>query len=242
MASGENYGQSVTMSKEDLSDFKARNGLDKPASSSQAVNEAQPSAKSSLPGDAAKEVGKTMARDYAESNFFTDGRESTGRVGAIVIGETTALSEITDAEKTWDAIVAKSQSQGIPVKFSKEWYLANAAGSAVIKPNPSIWKSGVGVVTAVSKVMKDRTAFAAGKSAFAATGDLVVAEAFERKGTWITKVLCRKNSADFESCSGKYARGMFQSIDGKEIGPDHRLIKDGQQIDPVTFEKIASAK
>lgn len=239
MASGEHYEQSVKVSKEDLADFKARNGLDRPAPSPEARPQ---SSKSTLPGDAAKEAGKTIAREVVESDFFTDGRESAGRVGAIVIGETTALTEITDGQKTWDFIVAKSKTNGIPLKMSKEWFLANAAGSTVIRPNPSIWKSGFGVVTSVSKLIKDRATFAAGKSAFAATGDLVAAEAFENKGTWMTKVLCKKSSDDFDACAGKYAKGMFQSVDGKEIGPDHRLIKDGQQIDPVTFEKVAIAK
>lgn len=235
-------GKRVEISKQDLDDFNARNGFDKAALAQPVELERAIATKPDLATQAAKEAGKYLAESAVDS-VFTDGRAAAGRVKTVAIGYTRTIVEgsLADINTAYDNVVKARAKAGTPVIMTREWYLANAAAATTVRIVDSIWTKNIIVYALVSPSMKNVVRFATSGALLAETGDLVAVEAFEDRGAWITKVLCKKSSADFEQCAGKYARGIFQATDGKEIEIDYKLVKNGKQIDTTTFEKVVSA-
>jgi hypothetical protein len=243
ITSDEPVGTSVAISKQDRDDFNKRNGFDKPAPAQPVGGDTAVAGKSDLATKAAKEAGKYLV-DSAADVVFSDGRGAAGRVKMVAIGDTKTLMEATPEQvnKAYDYVVAGRAKAGTPLLMTREWYMSNLAAATTVRIVDSVWTKNVAVHAAVSTSMKKLVQFAASGGLLAETGDLVLVEAFEDRGTWITRVLCKKSSPDFEACAGKYARGMFQATDGREIGIDYKLVANGKQIDLATFEKVASAK
>jgi hypothetical protein len=160
----------------------------------------------------------------------------------IIIGNTLALraSDEATSHKRYDAYEKSLRAAKMPVKMKRDWFVANSAGYAAIK----YWEvSGVmskRMYAEVSKEMRKKMDFPPEimASTLGASTDLVAAEQKEDRGIWISRVLCKKKAKNFDECSGKYAKGLFRQSDGKEVDANLKLIKNGAQIDLISFEAI----
>jgi hypothetical protein len=237
----EPVGNRVQISKDDSADFKKRNGFDKPAT---------PASAAADPGVAAQPnlATKTVVKYAAESAIdvgFTDGADPNERITMVAIGDVKALVNGTpaDAEKAYDNVVRFRAKEGKQVTMTKEWYVANVAAGTTVKIVDSVWTKNVWIHALVSASMKKMLRFANSNALLAETGDLVVSAAFEDRGTWIIKILCQKSSPDFEKCASKYAKGMYQVTDGKEISfTNFKVVEGGKRINPSTYEKVSSVE
>jgi hypothetical protein len=232
-------GNRIQVSKDDLDDYKKRNGFDKPATT-------QPAAPNSAVATQPSQATKTVEKHAAESALdavFTDGVDVNERIMAVSIGDAKALVEATPAEvgRAYDNVVRLRAKDGKQVIMTKEWYVANAAAATTVKIVDSVWTKNISAHALVSTSMKKLVRFANSNALIAETGDLVAVGAFEDRGAWIIKILCQKSSPDFEKCAGKYSRGMFQATDGREISiADFKLVEGGKRINPSTYEKVSS--
>jgi hypothetical protein len=172
------------------------------------------------------------------------GKETTQKAKntLIIIGNTLALraSDETISHKRYDAYEKSLRAAKMPVKMKRDWFVANSAGYAAIK----YWEvSGVmskRMYAEVSKEIRKKMDFPPEimASTLGASTDLVAAEQREGRGIWITRVLCKKKAKNFDECSGKYAKGLFRQSDGKEVDANLKPVKNGAQIDLVSFEAI----
>jgi hypothetical protein len=172
------------------------------------------------------------------------GKETTqeAKNTLIIIGNTLALraSDEATSHKRYDAYEKSLRAAKMPVKMKRDWFVANSAGYAAIK----YWEvSGVmakRMYAEVSKEMKKKMDFPGEimASTLGASADLVAAEQREGRGIWITRVLCKKKAENFDECSSKYAKGLFRQSDGNEVDANLKLIKNGAQIDLISFEAI----
>ncbi len=123
--------------------------------------------------------------------------------------------------------------------FTREWYVNRTIGSVAVKTNgiPGLYSHFYNAE--VPKDLGEKMSFASAFGTFMAgtSADLVAAEIAPPIGTWVTRILCSEKQPDFSACEDKYQRGLYQSIDGKEVDEKLKIKDDGVQIDLVTYQK-----
>lgn len=203
-------------SKEDIADFNKRNTA--PSGTSSA----------SQPGQVTSESLKTALVPPVDGPRMV----LIGNVMALTVLDESALNT------RYDNYLKQLQAHSANPAFTREWYLATSGGETAVK------FSGVtGIYTRYFKVEvpKDllrEISFASAFGTFMAgtSGDLVAAERSAQYGFWLTRLLCSEKSADYDACASRYHRGLYQSIDGKEIDDKLQLVQGGRVIDPVTYK------
>jgi hypothetical protein len=226
------------VSKADFEEFRTRNGVPEPTAASPA-NSAP-----SITERVAKEAGKEVIKRQVKASIFNEDMEAAGKVAMIIIGTTMTVTDYTPQElaKQYDRLEKQEKDKGRPVLMTREFWMDNLAASSSVQLANLPLIGHRSVQTLVSKQMRDKVNFASalGASMVGSSADLVAAEAFANRGVWITRVLCSEKQPDFSDCSKKYARGRYQSLDGREIGGDLKVLANGKQIDLNTFELMAA--
>lgn len=222
-------GQGPT--KADANDFMKRNDMQSPAAQSTA-NGSQ---------TIVKEAGKEIIKSTAKQIIQESANELKGKAKLVIIGNVMAFNEFSskDLEARYDLYEKNMKAHKLPVKFSKEWYVTNVVGSVNVKFGgvPGVYSQMY--MAELDKRMKDEINFPSsfGTFMFGVSSDLVVAEEDGEKGLRVTSVLCSEKKSDFNECSSKYSKGMFQGKDGLEIGTNLRIKDNGAKIDTVTYQR-----
>lgn len=161
----------------------------------------------------------------------------------IIIGNVMALTVFDDATlgSRYDVYLKQMQAKSATPTFTREWYVAASAGETAVEFSGLTGLYSRFFKAEIPKDLIRQITFASAFGTFMAgtSGDLVAAERSAKNGTWVTRLLCSEKSAEYSKCEAQYARGIYQSADGKEIDDKLQLVTSGQVINPFTY-RLAS--
>lgn len=70
------------------------------------------------------------------------------------------------------------------------------------------------------------------------TGDLVVAKSNDDGVFFVTTVLCKKSTPEYNKCEAQFVRGQFDTNTGEELDKDMAPKRDGARIDVTTYKVV----
>ena len=161
----------------------------------------------------------------------------------VIVGNVMALTSFEDAtlNSRYDVYLKQIEAKSGKPTFTREWYLATSAGETAVKFSGLTGLYSRFFKAEIPKDLIRQITFASAFGTFMAgtSGDLVAAERTAMNGTWVTRLLCSEKSSDYAKCEAQYARGIYQSSDGREIDDKLQLVTPGQVINPFTY-RLAS--
>ncbi|MBE5317244.1 MAG: hypothetical protein H4O13_17765 [Xanthomonadales bacterium] len=158
----------------------------------------------------------------------------------IVVGHVMALQALDADDVDYQSYARAAAGPGQRPALDREAYVLTSAGRTAVR---TAGVTGIYSQQNMAEVPRDLVDGIEFSSAFGTAmvgtyGDLVAMQVMPLLGPWLTHVLCRKREPDYAGCLERYATGMFQSSDGREIDGRLRVVEDGERIDLATFRRV----
>ena len=158
----------------------------------------------------------------------------------IVVGHVMALQVLDADDVDYQSYAKVAAGPGQRPALDREAYALTSAGRTAVR---IAGVTGVYSQQNMAEVPRDLVDGIEFSSAFGTAmvgtyGDLVAMQVMPLLGPWLTHVLCRKREPDYSGCLERYATGVFQSSDGREIDGRLRVVEGGERIDLASFRRV----
>lgn len=158
----------------------------------------------------------------------------------IVVGHVMALQALDADDVDYQNYARAAAGPGQRPALDREAYVLTSAGRTAVR---TAGVTGIYSQQNMAEVPRDLVDGIEFSSAFGTAmvgtyGDLVAMQVMPLLGPWLTHVLCRKREPDYAGCLERYATGVFQSSDGREIDGRLRVVEGGERIDLASFRRV----
>lgn len=158
----------------------------------------------------------------------------------IVVGHVMALQALDADDVDYQNYARAAAGPGQRPALDREAYVLTSAGRTAVRTAGVTGIYSQQNMAEVPRDLVDRIEFSSafGTAMVGTYGDLVAMQVMPLLGPWLTHVLCRKREPDYAGCLERYATGVFQSSDGREIDGRLRVVEGGERIDTASFRRV----